>query len=136
MSQENIALLRRSNDAFRRGDWDAWSANFDPDILIRTDPEWPEQRIYGRDAVVDWGRSVGGVLGTSARIEEIRDLGDRVLARVRWEGSGQESGITGEIAWTELVTVRNGRIIFIEMFFDHGQALRSVGLEDRPPTPT
>jgi ketosteroid isomerase-like protein len=130
VSQENVDLLRRSNGAFRSGDWDAWSANFDADILIRTDPEWPEQRIYGRDAVVDWGRSVGGVLGTNACIEEIHDLGDRVLARVRWAGSGQESGITGEIAWTELVTVRDGRIVFIEMFFDHNHALKAVGLEE------
>jgi ketosteroid isomerase-like protein len=129
VSQENVDLLRRNNDAFRRSDWEAWSANFDPDILIRTDPEWPEQRIYGRDAVVDWARSVGGVLGTDARIEEIHDLGDRVLARVRWDGSGQKSGITGEIAWTELVTMRDGRIVFIEMFIDHGHALKAVGLE-------
>jgi ketosteroid isomerase-like protein len=128
VSQENVDLLRRSNDAFRRGDWAAWSANFDPDILIRTDPKWPEQRIYGRDAVVAWAESIDGVLGTDVRIEEIHDLGDRVLARVQWTAGGRESGISGEIAWTELATVRDGRFIFIEMFFDHEQALKAVGL--------
>jgi ketosteroid isomerase-like protein len=83
VSQENVALLIRSNDAFRRGDWDAWGANFHPDVLVRTDPGWPEQIIFGRGATVD------------------------------------ASGIEGEIIWSELLTVRDGRFVFIEMFFDH-----------------
>jgi ketosteroid isomerase-like protein len=130
VSQENVDLLHRSNDAFRRGDWDAWGAHFDIDILIRTDPDWPEQRIFGREAVVAWGRSIDGVLGTEVHLDETRDLGDRVLARVRWVTRGQGSGIEGEVAWTEIATVRDGLFVFIEMFFDHEEALKAVGLEE------
>ena len=77
MPRENVDLLIRSNEAFRRGDWDAWGANFDPDVLVRTDPVWPERIIFGRGAVIEWGRSTENSLGTDVRIEDIKDLGDR-----------------------------------------------------------
>jgi ketosteroid isomerase-like protein len=127
--QQNVDLLRKSNAAFRRGDWDAWGANFDPDILVRTDPIWPEQRIYGRQAVLYWGRGIWESLGSDVRLDEIEDLGDRVLARARWVTQGQHSGVEGELVWSELLTVREGRVVFIEMFPDHEQALKAVGLK-------
>jgi ketosteroid isomerase-like protein len=130
MSQQNVDLLRRSNDLFRRGVWDAWIANMDPDVLVRTDPIWPEQRVYGREAVLSWITDTWSSLGPDVRIEEVVDLGDRVLARNRWVTRGEQSGIEGEIRWSELVTIRDGRIVFIEMFFEHAQALKAIGLEE------
>ena len=54
MSQENVELVRKITDAFRRGDWDEVSAYIDPHISVRTDPSWPEQRFYGREALLAW----------------------------------------------------------------------------------
>src|SRR6476620_6487927 len=51
MSQENVEIVRVLNDAFRRGEWDSVAAYLDPDVLVRADPRWPEQRVYGREAV-------------------------------------------------------------------------------------
>ena len=119
-----------SNAAFRRGDFDAWGAHFDPDVLVRTDPIWPEQRIIGRDAVLAWGRTIEGSLGTEIQIEDIKDLGDRVLVQNRWITRGQASGIQGDIVWWELLTVRDRRFVFTEMFFDRNHALKIVGLEE------
>jgi ketosteroid isomerase-like protein len=130
VSVENVELLRRSNAAFRRGDFEAWGGNFDADILVRTDPIWPEQRMYGRAAVVAWGASMWETLGPDVRLETIDDLGDRVLARARWITHGQHSGIDAELLWSELLTVRDGRFILIEMFLDHADALEAVGLAD------
>jgi ketosteroid isomerase-like protein len=129
VSRENVDLLIRSNEAFRRGDFDGWGAHFDPDVLVRTDPIWPERIIFGRQAVLDWGRSLEGSLGTDVQIEDIKDLGDRVLARNRWITRGKESGIEGEIAWSELLTVRAEQFVFVEMYFDHEHALEVVGVE-------
>jgi ketosteroid isomerase-like protein len=130
VSQENVEILRRSNDAYRRGDWDAMSASVDPHIFVRTDPRWPEQFIYGHEAWVAFLRSMWESVGPDVRIEEIVDLGDRVLVRLGFSMHGQQSGIGGEQPVSEIATVREGRVIFIEYFLDHKLALKAVGLEE------
>src|ERR1700716_374943 len=130
MSQENVDGYRAQFDAIRRGDWDVLAANLDADVLVRTDPGWPEQRIYGRQAVTAWVRGAMESLGPDFRIDEIVDLGDRVLARWCWSTRGQHSGIGGELRYSEIVTYREGRAILIEHFRDHEQALKAVGLEE------
>src|SRR5690242_15228918 len=118
MSQENVEITRRQHDAAVRGDWDAYEAVFDPDIVVRTDPSWPEQFIHGRQAVIDWLRSVQESLGTDRRIEDIMDLGDRVLIRWHWHMLGQRSGLEDDLRWSSITTYRDGRVVFIEMFRD------------------
>jgi ketosteroid isomerase-like protein len=130
MSQENVEFVQRFLDAFRRSDWDAVEANFDPDILVRTDPRWPEQRVYGREAVTDWYRGVQDSGGPDIRVEEIVDLGDRVLVRICWFIRGQHSDAQGEMRYSELHTFREGLVILSEYFFEHEQALKAVGLEE------
>ena len=129
MSEENVELVRAHNDAFRRGDWEAVAANLDEHVLVRPDPSWPERYIYGRAAVVAWLQGVHESLGPNMRIAETRDLADRVMLCFEWELRGSASGIEGELRWTELVTVRNNRLIFTEMFLDHSEALRELELD-------
>jgi ketosteroid isomerase-like protein len=128
MSQENVEIVRKNNDAFRRRDLDTVAAYLDPDVLIRTDPRWPEQRLYGREAVVAWYRSAQESMGSDIRIEEIIDLGDRVLIRLAWFARGQHSDAQGEVRFSELNTYRDGRLILSEFFLEHDQALKAVGL--------
>jgi ketosteroid isomerase-like protein len=130
MSQENAKLARAMNEAARRGDWDAVAARLDPDVLIRTDPRWPEQRVYGREAVLDWYRGVKESMGSDYRIEEITDLGDRVLIRLRWLARGQHSDAEGDICYSELNTYRDGRMILSEFFLEHEHALKALGLTE------
>jgi ketosteroid isomerase-like protein len=129
VSQENVEIVRRNNDAFRRGDLDTVAAYLDPDVLIRTDPRWPEQRLYGRAAVMAWYRSAQEAMGPDVCIEEIIDLGDRVLIRLCWSIRGQHSDAQGEMRYSELNTYREGRLILSEFFLEHEQALKAVGLE-------
>jgi ketosteroid isomerase-like protein len=130
MSQENVETVRRFGDAYRRSDWETLVECMDRDIFIRTDPRWPEQRIYGRDAALAFYRGLRESVGPDTREEEIRNLGDRVLARLSFSMHGRQSGIEGEQSVSELATVREGRVIFIEYFLDHEQALKAVGLEE------
>jgi ketosteroid isomerase-like protein len=130
VSQENVDGYWAQFDAIRRGDWDVYAANLDADVLVRTDPGWPEQRIYGRQAVTDWARGAIESLGPDFRIDEVVDLGDRVLARWCWNTRGQHSGIGGELRYSEIVTYREGRAILVEHFSDHAVALKAVGLEE------
>jgi ketosteroid isomerase-like protein len=131
VSQEHVDLYRKWFEAATRGDFDAVAAYFDPDILVRTDPGWPEQRIYGREAVTAWLRDALESMGRDYRIDEVVDLGDRVLARWCWKTRGQHSGIGGELRYSEITTYRERRAVLIEHFRDHAEALRAVGLEDQ-----
>ena len=125
-----MEILRENIEAFRRGDWDAVAADWDPHVLVRTDPSWPEQFIYGREAVIDWQRSAWESLGPEVRIEEIVDLGDRLLTRFCWNTRGQHSGIEQDLRWSQVNTYRDGCIVFAEYFLDHEQALKAVGLAE------
>jgi ketosteroid isomerase-like protein len=126
VSAQNVDLYRKVFDAIGRGDWDAVAAKVDPDIVVRTDPGWPEQRIYGRQAYTAWMRDTMESMGPDFRIDEVVDLGDRVLGRWCWKTVGQHSGIGGELRYSEIVTYRAGLAILIEHFRDHQQALEAL----------
>jgi ketosteroid isomerase-like protein len=128
MSQENVEIARKNNDAFRRGDWDAWAASVDPHIFVRTDANWPEQRIYGLEAFSAFVRGAQESWGPDLRIEDIADLGDRLLVRFRWIIRGGTSGVEGEQRFSVIATNREGRVVFIEYFLEHDQALEALGL--------
>ena len=75
-------------------------------------------------------RSAWESLGPDVCVDEIVDLGDRVLVRLCWMVSGQHSGASGELRWTEINTYREGRAILCEFFIEHAQALKAVGLAE------
>jgi len=130
MSQENLDAFEKANDAFRRGDWDAVAATVDAHILVRADPRWPEQRFYGRETAIAFWRGVWESWGPDARVEEVVDLGDRLLVRWRFIVRGQHSGVEGEQRISAIQTYREGRVILVEYFLGHEQALEAVGLRE------
>ena len=131
MSQENVEIVRAGVEAFTRGDWSDLAARYDANVVVHNDPSWPEQVISGREPVIDWFRSVWALIGPGIRIEEIQDLGgDRVLMRLCWTMKGVRSGVEGDMRWTQITTLRGGRIAVVEQFIDHDQALKAAGLEE------
>jgi ketosteroid isomerase-like protein len=130
MSQKNVELARKASDAFKRGDWETLAAGLDPDVLLRLDPRWPEQRVYGRAAAINFFKGASESLGADSSIEEITDLGDRLLIQVRWTTHGQHSGIETDLTWSEVITYRDGCTVFVEYFLDHHDALKAVGLAE------
>jgi hypothetical protein len=130
VSQENVEISRKGAEAFVCGYWTLYTASLDPHVVLRLDSRWPEQCIYGREAAVNFARSAWELMGPEARIEEMRDLGDRVLIRFYWKTRGERSGIESDLSWSQIGTLRDGRIILIEYFLDHAEALKAVGLEE------
>ena len=129
MSQENVETAKRGNDAMNRGDWEGLAGTMDAHVLLRTDPRWPEQHLYGREAVIAFIRGTQESGGTDMRIEEVVDLGDRLLVHRRWIMRGERSGVQGDVRYSEIATYREGTVILIELFLEREQALKAVGLE-------
>jgi hypothetical protein len=44
MSKENVEVMRASVAAVNRGDLETALKDFDPCVVIRLDPSWPENR--------------------------------------------------------------------------------------------
>jgi ketosteroid isomerase-like protein len=130
VSQENVAIVRELNEAVCRGDWDAVARIYDPHICVRTDPSWPEQRMYGREAAINFVRNSLDVLGSNLTQAEIVDLGDRALVHVQWQTRARYSAIEEELRFSEVLTLRDGRVVLAEFFLDRAEALKAVCLEE------
>jgi ketosteroid isomerase-like protein len=139
MSQENVEIVRRFLEAIGP-DYgvDAVIDEFlDPQIEWRDVPGFPSEGVYfGRDAfrrhAVDFEEAWAS---WGIDIEDIRAAGDRVVARIRYYGVGKESGapLTGGLdnpATGALFDVRAGRILRVEQFVTHAEALEAAGLPE------
>jgi ketosteroid isomerase-like protein len=129
MSQENVNAFRQSLQAFQRGDHDAWIEGFqdDCDFVPRRAPIQGAYR--GRDAL-------RGFLSDNAEnfdlfqpaYDDVRDLGDHVLAIGTLRVRGKESGVEVEVPSALVVTYREGKVARFEDFGDKREALEAVGL--------
>jgi ketosteroid isomerase-like protein len=131
MSQENVEIIRAGLAAWNAGDMDALRAMHDPGVIARAIEGWPEPGPYvGRDAVMrQFARTRAAWDADSVEpISDFLDAGDRVAVRVNYQGSG--FGPETNLEFTIVYTVRERRIFFIEYFFDHAEALETLGLSE------
>src|SRR5664279_1332291 len=131
MSQENEEIVRRGFDAWNAGDMDYIRHLYDPNIVMQTAPDWPEPGPYvGREAVIRFFIAARGALDSDA-IEPNTDfitVADHVLVRHTWHGQGH--GPDMKLPMTLIYTLRRGKIIHLEYFWDHAEALKAVGLAE------
>ena len=131
MSQENVGIVRRGFEVWNAGDMDALRELYDPAIIWRPAEGWPEPGPYaGREAVMRQLEQLRETWDTDTfqLIGDFIDVGDRVAVRFIWHGAG--SGPDSNIEGTGLYTVRKGRIVAIEFFWDHAEALDILRLSE------
>jgi ketosteroid isomerase-like protein len=126
MSQENVETFKRSVEAWNRGDFDAWIDKLDPEF------EWFAmlEVFRGHAGAEEAWQSFKGDLRLTARFDDVRDLGDSVLALGTLEGEGRTTrlNIAAEIA--QLATFRGGRIVRFRDYGSHVEALEAAGLRE------
>jgi ketosteroid isomerase-like protein len=130
MSQENVEIVRRSFEAWNAGDMGPVGESYDPHVVVRWAEGWPEglEPIMGREALMrQWEQQRETFDGDTLELIEIVDLGDRVVVRFIWHAVG--SGPHLSIEATSVSTVRGGKTILLEYFWDHEDALKAVGVE-------
>ena len=64
-------------------------------------------------------------------IGDIIEAADRVVVRQVWHGVGR--GPEAHLEATGVFTVRKGRVFYVEFFWDHAEALETLGLSESDP---
>jgi len=130
MSRENVEVVRAGLAAWNAGDMDALRELYHPDVIVRPLEGWPEPGpVAGREAVM---RSWQGILDVfpeaTLELTSVTNVGDRVVARQVAHGKGKGPEAIAE--YTVISTLRNGRTLILEYFWDHAEALASLGLSE------
>ena len=131
MSQENVEIVRAAFEAWNAGDMDGARELFVTDLIMRLPEGWPEPGPYvGREAAMRFHEQLRDTwdANTLVPISDFIDAGDRVAVRYIWRGAGHGPDLNMEV--TLVFTVRKGRVVFQEFFWDHAEGLEAVGLSE------
>ena len=119
------------HDAFARGDVEASLACFDPEIEFSTASGADSATYHGVDGL---RRATGKWVGTwddfHIDLEELTDLGERVLARISERGRGKGSGVEVRREVFQLFTLRDHRITQLRIYENEKEALEAAGLSE------
>jgi ketosteroid isomerase-like protein len=131
MSQENVEVVRTFLKVWNARDMEGVRELYDPDAVMEVAPDWPEPGPFvGRDAVMQQLNQARAAFSTDS-VEFLSDLvalGDRVIVRIGWHGFGR--GPQSDMEWTNVFTIRDGRFVNVQYFWDHAEALEAVGLRE------
>ena len=131
MSHENVELVRTFFEVWNAGDMEGVRELYDPDAVMEVAPDWPEPGPFvGREAVMQQLEQARAAFDSDS-VEFLSDLvpvGDRVVVRMAWHGFG--SGPQSNMEWTNVFTIREGRLINVQYLWDHAEALKAAGLRE------
>jgi hypothetical protein len=133
MSQENVDLAYRVGDAFNRRDLDGFLALTDPGIefssrIVELEGGGPYR---GHDGIREWWEALFAVFPDFyAKIEEVKDLGDLTLTRLRQHTQGAERNAPGDQTQWNLVEWRDAKSIRAQVFLSEAEALEAAGLRE------
>jgi ketosteroid isomerase-like protein len=131
MSQANVDTVKALYEAYNAGDTKALRDLYHPGVVMHHAEGWPEPGpSLGREAVLRETEQLREAWegDTLEPLGDFIDAGDRVLVRDIWRGTGQ--GPEADMEFTRVFTLRRGKIICIEIFWDHAEALEAVGVTE------
>jgi uncharacterized protein len=121
MSDQNLAFVRGTYEAFNRGDVPAVLGSFDENI------DWYEAEgmpygghHHGPEAIADnvFGPVVNDIDGFAVTPEEFYAGGDEVVVVTTYRGTARESGKELKLPAVHAWTVRDGKIARFRQFMD------------------
>lgn len=127
MSQANVEIAERANDAFNRQDVDAFMEFVTSDIEFTAAMSGAVTggTLRGREGIEALFADIRDTWEEHRMvIEEIRDLGERVLALGRLEGRGRGSGVSVDVPLALISDFCDGKVSRARTYLDHGEALR------------
>jgi uncharacterized protein len=125
MSRENVEIVRQATEAYRRGALAEALAYMDPAV------EWdmshvpvPDPGVYrGFDELAKFDAAWAEIWDTvDIEALEYIEVGDRVISVVRQQGRGKLSGVAVEQTFAQLWTLRDGKIVRVDLYPDLEEA--------------
>ncbi len=131
MSVENVEIVRRSFEAFSRGDFESAFAAHAPDTSWRTAADEPDQQTYhGIDGLRELAASFDELwdrrFEDKMEFEGFIDCGDWVVVPWRARFHGRMSGVETDVQETYAVRVDEGKIVRVNEFRTADEALEAV----------
>jgi ketosteroid isomerase-like protein len=131
MSQENVELVKRMLALFHAGDAEGALACFSEDVVTEMPGRPDVTGGRGREAL---GRLIGSWVGAwedwKEEVEEVRDLGDRVMVISTQRGRGKDTGIEVAYQYAALYEVRDAEISGMGLYSAPAEALKAAGLSE------
>jgi ketosteroid isomerase-like protein len=134
MSQENVEVIRKLYDHLGRGEYFV-APLLDEDFAFARHGEalgllGGEWRGFEdvRAAVLEYLRSWDGLRNELERITDLDD--ERVLVFERQVGRGRNSGLVMERKMGSLFTLRDGKIVRWDTYWERADALEAAGLSE------
>ena len=138
MSQENVEVVRHGYAALDAGDVEGAFALFDPDVEVHLAQE--AGTVMGLDFEPVY-RRFDGFLQFMGRLseafdefrwepEEYLDAGDDVVVFIRMITTGRRSGMKTELPIAHLCTMRDGKLVRHETFWERSAACQAAGLRE------
>jgi ketosteroid isomerase-like protein len=129
VSQENVDAFLRDLEAFQRGDFETWIANFAEDgefIPRRTRIQGSYRGRAGlREFLAD---NVENFDLFRPKYDFVHGVGDRVIALGKTRLRGKGGGVEIEVPSALVLTFRDGKVVKFEDFGDKRKALEAVGV--------
>jgi ketosteroid isomerase-like protein len=132
MSQENVDLHNRAIQAFNRRDLDAWLVLADRNVeFTPLNLELEGGSYRDHDGVRRfWEDYLTVFPDFSVEVDEVRDLGEVTVARVRLRGHGTGSDVPFEQPIWQVVKWRRQRCVSWHSFRSEAEALEAAGLRE------
>ena len=131
MSQHDVEIVCRMQEAFDAGDAAGALACFDPDVVVdfsrRADGGVGRGREYLNQIMASW---LGAWDEWRNEIQEIRDLGSQVCVVGTQHGRGKGSGVEVEQIYAFLYEIEGDNITDITYYPDAAEALEAAGLRE------
>jgi ketosteroid isomerase-like protein len=136
MSQENVEIVRRAFEQFTREGWEPLMGTvWDPEIVWNMSPTGiPGLGTYRgfdelRSFFEDWF-STFPFEEWEQELDEVIDCGERVVALTRQRGHGSASGAVTELEYAQVIRLREGKVVEVDMYVDRDKALEAAGLSE------
>jgi len=130
LSERNVEIVRSAYELWNEGDLESFMGLIDEEVVIRAAEGWPEPVFYGKDSARSFFEGLEESIGHDSAIESATGAGPVVVIRVRTGVTGGQSGIETEIRSSQVITLRKGKAVLLEYYWDHQEALEAAGLSD------